>query len=138
MAVSHKFRGNGRVNGLVNSHVRAHVIGNLAGRPCRIPLLLHGRLEALLVHADSLFLQNFHGKVKRKSVSVIQTESVLAGKHVFALLFDCLLHIVQNTKTLVDGLVEFIFLLGKDIENKILLFLQLGIAVLTALNHGIA
>ncbi len=94
MAVSHKFRGDGRVNGLVNGHVRSHVIGDLAGSPCHVLLLLHGRLKAFLVHADSFFLQNLHGKVKRKSISVIQPKRVLAGKGLFPLFNHGFFHIV--------------------------------------------
>ena len=136
--ITHELRGNGRINGLIYGHVGSHIVSGLAGSPRLELLFLHGLCKALLIHRKSLFFQNLPGKIQRKAVGVIEPESIRSVKALLSRLHHLLLHVAEDAKPLVNGLVKLIFLLSQHIENKVLLFLKLRITVPASLDHRVA
>ena len=127
--VADKFRCDGRVDGLVNRHVSAHIVCRLSGFSGFLLLLLHAGKEAFLVYGKALFLQDLLREIKREAVGIVKLEGVRAGKRRKPVFLYVLFHVGKDGKTLVDGLVELVLLLGQHLGDHGLLFLQLRIAV---------
>ena len=68
---------------------------------------------------------------KKRALSTDEyVEGILAGKRLFSRFLQFCLHGRQDAQSLVNGLVEFILFLGQNLKDKVLLLLQLRIAVL--------
>ena len=128
--ITNKFSGNRRIDGLVYSHVGTHVIGSLAGLSGLFLLFLHGSGKAVFIHGAASLFQNFLGEIQRESIGVIQLESIGSGKTLISGFLHLILHLTQDAKSLVNGLVELFLFLGQYLKNHGLLFFQLRIAVL--------
>ena len=97
---------------------------------CFCLLLFYRLFKALLINRKPLLLQNLDGQVNRESIGVIKAERVLAGKGLLPLPYHLLLHLLQDGKPLVDGLVKLLFLFRNHLKDKVLLLLKLRVAVL--------
>ena len=129
MVISHEFCGDCRVDGLVNGHICAHIVGGLSGLSGFFLLLLHAGGKALFIHLEGPFLQDLLCKIQREAVGIIKLEGVCAGKGIRAALSHLLFHIGKDGKALVDGLIELVLFLCKDLKDHHLLLLQLRISV---------
>ena len=135
MIITHEFCGNGRIDLIVNSGIRPHIVRRLTGVPSFLSLLLHRLPETVLINAKPFLLQDLLGQIQRESIGIVQGECISAGEYLLSLLCHVIFHSCKDGQTLVNGLIELLFLLSEDLEDKILLLLQLRIAVLAAFDH---
>lgn len=77
--------------------------------------------ETVLVYRKILLLQDLLGQVNREAVSIVEHKRILAGEHLLALLCHLGLHLAQDGKSLVNGLVELVLFLCENLENHGLL-----------------
>ena len=136
--ITHKFCSDARINLIVDRSVRTHIVGHGAGLSCLHALLFHGSLEAFLIHGHSLFFQDLLGQIHRKSVGIIQLEGVLAGEGLLSLCLHIRFHLCQDIQSLIDGLIEFLLFLIKNLKDKGSLLIQFRITVLGPLDHALA
>ena len=117
--VTYELCGDRRIDGLVNGHIGSHVVGRLSGRSGCLFLLFHAGGETVLVYRKILLLQNFLGQVNREAVSIVEHKRILAGEYLLALLCHLGLHLAQDGKSLVNGLVELVLFLCENLENHL-------------------
>ena len=125
------------IDGLIYCHIRAHVVGHFTGLAGCLSLNLHALLESFFIHIQILLLQDFFRQIKRESVCVVETESILSVQSLLSLCLHLIDHIRQNAKPLVDRLVELLFLFGDHLQYELLLLLQLRISVLGSFNDSL-
>ena len=58
-------------------------------------------------------------QIQRESVGIVQLEGILTGERLLTGIRQLLLHICQNAKPLIDGLVEVLFLLIDHTVDKL-------------------
>ena len=107
--------------------------GGIAGT---VFLLLHLRLELLLVDGKTVLTTDEFREVERETVSVEQTE----GLYTVELRLTCslqLLHgIIQHTDTFIERAKERLFLLLDDLSDELLLCLQLREGIAHLVDEG--
>ena len=101
-------------------------------------MLLKALLKAGLVHGQAPLLGHFHGNFHREAIGIIQLEGVLAGEGLLSLCLHIPFHLCQDIQSLIDGLIEFLLFLIKNLEDKGSLLIQFRITVLGPLDHALA
>ena len=79
--ISYKLSRNRRIDGLIYRHIRSHIVGRLAGFASLVLLFLHTCLKSVLVHRESILLQDLLCQVERETVRIIQFECFCAAQH---------------------------------------------------------
>ena len=133
--ISHKCGRNLSRDRLVDRHIGPHVVGGLAGCTCFFTLLLHGSLESGLVHRHVLLLQDLNGQIQREPIGIIEFKCIFSGKYGLPFGSHIRFHIRKDRKTLIDGFVKLLLLLGKNLKDHRFLLFQLRITVLGKSNH---
>ena len=134
--VSDKFCCDGRINLLVNRCIRTHVVCHFTGTSGFLPLFFHTGLKLVLIIGKALFFKDFFGQIYRESVSIVKFECIGTGKFLFAVFLHLLHQVRQNGKSLIDGLIEFLFFLCQNLKDKFFLLFQFRISILALIDDS--
>ena len=93
LVVSGKFGCDGKVYIFKYRCVCAHIVGCFTSGSCLLTLFFHTGLKSCFIIRESLFFQDLLCQIYRESISVIQLESILAGKFLGSRCDHVLLHL---------------------------------------------
>ena len=128
-SVSGKLCSDRYIDLIVYSSICSHVIGHFTAFTGTFSLCIHLSLETGFINLISFFFQNLFGQIHWESISIIQLECICASKCLFSLSFQIFFQIIQNTESLVNGLIKLIFFIVQNIEDEFFLFFQFRISI---------
>ena len=136
LVIAVELGGHGCIQLFIYGCIRAHVVGHFTCGTGLDSLLFHTCGEAVLIHGDAFLRKDLSGKIQRESVGIIELEGLLTGQHFLSGSGHFLLIVSQDPETLIDGLVEILFLLTEYGKDMRFLLLQFGISIFGILDHG--
>ena len=135
MIISLEFSGYVNIDLIIYSGVSSHIVGYFTCGTCFDSLFFHCFLEAFFVDSIAFFFKDLFGKVKWKSVSIIQFECIFSGKSFFSGSLHLFLHVAEDAKSLIDSFVELIFFVSQNFKDEFFLFFQFRISGLGTIDH---
>ena len=96
--------------------------------------MLHRRVESLLVHGEAVLRENLLCIVERESERIVQLEGILTAQPRLPCSPEFVLHGCKDLHARLVGFVKLLLFRPDDIQDKLLLLLELRIAVLRGLD----
>ena len=115
--------------------VRSHVLRAASCSAGSLLLNLESLLIALLVTAKALFLEYLSGEIYREAIGIRKGKALLSVKNLLTGSGELVDIAAEDHHSSVDSVVEILFLIGKKLDDIIILFLKLAVLALRAVNN---